>query len=198
MNAMIRSSLAIACLLVGVPQEGEKSGAKDFGKSYTVRVQAKTRFSTSFKKADFDKELKKNDDCLREKGREPVPEDLAGWDVWTFEAAETWKYDIELFERIFGKHITIRRYEITLEGFVKADAQKTFWITHPASGTKMKMVNRPKLPKEKADPPDVRSQIAAAVKAGKEKFLVSGEIIRNPTNVILLDSAEAIEAEDKK
>lgn len=198
MNAMIRLSLAVACLLAGVPQEGDKPGAKDFGKSYTVRVQAKTRFSTSFKKADFDKELKKNDDCLREKGREPVPEDLAGWDVWTFEAAETWKYDIELFERIFGKHITIRRYEITLEGFVKADAQKTFWITHPASGTKMKMVNRPKLPKEKADPPDVRSQIAAAVKAGKEKFLVSGEIIRNPTNVILLDSAEAIEVEDKK
>jgi len=199
MESAIRCSLAVACLLAGAPQEGGKPAAKDFGKSYIVSVQAKTRFSTSFKKADFDKELKKNDDCLRERGRAPVADDLAGWDEWTFEAAETWKYDIELFDRIFGKHIVIRSYGITIEGFVKADAQKTFWITHRASGTKMKMVNRPKLPKEKADPPDVRSQIVAAVKAGKEKFLVSGEIIRNPTNVILLESAEAIiDLEDKK
>jgi len=170
---------------------------KDFGKTYTVRVQAKTRFSTSFKKADFDKELKKSDDCLREKGRKEVPEDLAGWDEWTFDAAETWKFDIQVFERIFGKHITLRRYEIDIEGTVKADAQSMFWITHAKSGTKMKLANRPKLPKDKEDPPNVTAQIKAAVKEGKTMFKVSGEIVRNPTNVILLESAAVVEEEKK-
>jgi hypothetical protein len=187
---MVRWMLVLAVLASG--QE------KDFGKSYIVRVQAKTRFSTSFKKADFDKELKKHDDCLREKGRTAVPDDLAGWDEWTFEAAEKWKYDMGLFERIFGKHIIIRRYEITIEGFVKADAQKTYHITHPASGTKMKLFNRPKLPKDKVDPPDIRSKIHAAVKEGHEKFRVSGEIILNPTNTILLSDAEPVKKEEEK
>lgn len=192
MGTAIRLTLAMACLL------STQEGAKDFGKFYIVRVQAKTRYSTSFKKADFDKELKKNDDCLREKGRAPVPEDLAGWDEWTFEAAETWKYEIGLFERIFGRHIIIRRYEITIEGFVKADAQKTFVITHRASGTQMKLFNRPKHPKDKVDPPDIRSKIQAAMKEGHEKFRVSGEIIRNPTNTILLDDAEPVKKEEEK
>lgn len=186
---MLRWLLAVAVLASG--QE------KDFGKSYIVRVQAKTRFSTSFKKADFDKELKKNDDCLREKGRKDVPDDLAGWDEWTFEAAETWKFDIQLFEKIFGKHIVLRRYEIDIEGTVKADAQAMFWITHAKSGTKMKLANRPKLPKDKEDPPNVTAKIKSAVKEGKVKFRVSGEIVRNPTNVILLDSAEPLEEEEK-
>ena len=191
-ESAIRWSLAVACLLAASPRQ-----AKDFGQPYIVKVQAKTRWSNSFKKADFDKELKKNDDCLREKGRAPVPDDQSGWDEWTFEAAETWKYEIEMFERIFGRHIILRRYDITIEGLVKADAQKTFWITHPASGTKMRLVNRPKLPKEKEDPPDIRSKVAAAVKEGKEKFRVSGEIVRSPTNVILLESAEPLEEAKK-
>jgi len=184
MVSVIRWSLLAAGLVAGAaPQE------KEFGKSYIVKVQAKTRWSTSFKKADFDKELKKHDDCLREKGRAEVPEDLAGWDTWTFEAAETWKYDIELFERIFGKHIVLRRYDIILEGIVKPDARKNYWITHPGSGTKMRLANRPKMPKDKFDPPEIKSKIVAAVKEGKERFRVSGEIIRDPTNVILLESA---------
>ncbi|HKS15865.1 MAG TPA: hypothetical protein VJU16_00980 [Planctomycetota bacterium] len=184
---MFRWLLALVLLVPG--QE------KDFGKPYTVWVQAKTRWSTSFKKADFDKELKKNDDCLREKGRKEVPEDLAGWDEWTFEAAETWKYDIHLFERIFGKHIVIRRYDIAIEGTVTIDAQKMYWVHHARSGTKMKMANRPKLPKDKEDPPNVRAKIEAAMKEGKKFFRVYGEIIRNPTNVILLESAEPVEEE---
>jgi hypothetical protein len=187
---MVRWLLVLALLAPG--QE------KDFGKPYIVRVQAKTRFSTSFKKADFDKELKKNDDCLREKGRAEVPDDLAGWDEWTFEAAETWKYDFFLFERIFGKHITLRRYDIEIEGTVKADAQKMFWVTHARSGTKMKLANRPKLPKDKEDPPNVTAQIREAVKAGKEKFRVVGEIVRTPTNAILLESAVVVEDEKEK
>ena len=126
-----------------------------------------------------------------------MPEDLAGWDEWTFEAAETWKYDIQLFEQIFGKHITLRRYDIEIEGTVTIDAQKMYWVNHAASGTKMKMANRPKLPKDKADPPNVRAKIEAAVKEGKKLFRVSGEIIRNPTNVILLESAEPVEEEKK-
>lgn len=166
---------------------------KDFGKSYTVSVQAKTRFSTSFKKADFDKELKKNDDALREKGREAVPEDIAGWDEWTFDAAETWKYDYFLFERLFGKHIQLRRFGIVIEGTVKADGQGRYWVSHRASGTEMRMSNRPKFPKDKEDPPDIRSDVAKAVKAGKKLFRISGEIARDPTNVIWLEAAEALE-----
>ena len=38
---------------------------KDFGKSYIVKVQAKTRFSTSFKKADFDKEQSAHAEAIR-------------------------------------------------------------------------------------------------------------------------------------
>lgn len=171
------------------------SQEKNFGTPYIVSVQAKTRWSTSFRKADFDKELKKNDDCLREAGRAEVPDDLAGWDEWTFEAAETWKYDIELFERIFGKHIILRRYSIEIEGTVKADAQRMYWITHARSGTKMKLANRPKLPKDKEDPPNITAQIKEAIKEGKVRFRVSGEIIRNPTNVILLESAEVVKKE---
>lgn len=187
---MLLPALTLACL---VPLQ-----ERNFGKPYIVKVQAKTRFSTSFKKADFDKELKKNDDGLREKDRKAVPEDLEGWDEWTFEAAETWKFDIHLFERIFGKHIILRKYSIEIEGTVKADAQKMYWITHAKSGTKMKMANRPKLPKDKVDPPNVTAKITAAVKEGKEKFRVSGEIVRNPTNVILLESAEPVEEEKDK
>ena len=186
---MLRCLLALAVLVSG--QE------KDFGKPYVVKVQAKTRWSTSFKKADFDKELKKHDDCLREKGRQEVPEDLAGWDEWTFEAAESWKFDIQLFERIFGKHIVLRKYSIDIEGTVTMDAQKSYWVLHPASGTKMRLANRPKLAKDKVDPPNVRAQIEAALKAGKKRFRVSGEIIRDPTNVILLAAAEPLEEEEK-
>ena len=166
---------------------------KDFGTPYIVRVQAKTRFSTSFKKADFDEELKKNDDCLREKGREAVPEDLVGWDEWSFEAAETWKYEYGLFERIFGKHIQLRRFSIDIEGHVKADAQGRYWVTHRVSGTKMRLSNRPKFPKDKENPPDIRSEIDKAVKAGQSKFRISGEIVRDPTNVVWLESAEPLE-----
>jgi len=166
---------------------------KDFGTPYTVRVQAKTRITTSFKKEDFNKEMKKEDHALREKGRDPVPDDLAGWDEWTFDAAESWKFDINVFERIFGKHIVLRRFDIVIEGHVKADAQKRYWVTHRASGTKMRLANRPKLPKDKEDPPNVRAEIDKHIKAGKEKFKVAGEIVRDPTNVILLESAEPVE-----
>ena len=186
---MLRWLLVLAILVPG--QE------KDFGKPYTVWVQAKTRWSTSFKKADFDKELKKNDDCLREKGRKEVPDDLEGWDEWTFEAAETWKYDFFLFERIFGKHIILRRYAIEIEGTVKADAQRMYWVTHARSGTKMKLANRPKLAKDKEDPPNVTAKITAAIKEGKERFRISGEIIRNPTNVVLLESADVVEKKEE-
>jgi hypothetical protein len=188
----MRWAVAVAALLAAGQQE------KNFGKSYIVRVQAKTRFSTSFKKADFDKELKKNDDSLREKGREPVPNDAAGWDEWTFEASEIWKYDIELFQTIFGKHITLRRYDIEIEGIISQDARRNFWIEHRRSGTKMRLANRPKLPKDKVDPPEVKSKIAAAFKEGKVKFKVSGEIVRDPTNVILLESAAPIEEKEEK
>ena len=193
MNLHLATALGVSLLLSG--QEG---ASKDFGKPYLVKVQAKTRFSTSFKKADYDKELKKNDDCLREKERKEVPGDVEGWDEWTYEAAETWKYDIHLFERIFGKHIILRRYDIVIEGTVKVDAQKMYWVRHAASGTEMKLANRPKLPKDKVDPPNVRAKIEAAVKAGKKRFRVSGEIIRNPTNVILLADAEPLEEEEDK
>jgi hypothetical protein len=171
---------------------------KNFGTPYIVKVQAKTRFSTSFKKADFDKEMKKNDDSLREKGREPVPNDAAGWDEWTFEASEVWKFDIDLFQEIFGKHITLRRYDIAIRGVVTQDARRNFWIEHNRSGTKMRLANRPKLPKDKVDPPDIRSKLAAAFKEGKTKFDVSGEIVRDPTNVILLASAVPVVEKEEK
>lgn len=169
---------------------------KDFGKFYTVKVQAKTRWVPTFK-ADFDKAMKKHDDCLRERARAAVPEDKGGWDEWTFDAAETWKYDITVFEKIFGKHV-IRRYDIALEGTVKIDAQKTYHVTHAASGTTMKLFNRPKQPKDKADPPDIRSKLEAAVKEGHQKFRISGEIVRNPTNCILMDSAEPVKKDEEE
>jgi hypothetical protein len=182
--------IAALLLLILTPQE------KDFGKFYTVKVQAKTRWAPAFK-AEFDKEMKKHDDCLRERSRKEVPDDKGGWDEWTFDAAETWKYDIKLFDKIFGKHV-IRRYDIIIEGTVKIDAQRTYHVTHAASGTTMKLANRPKLPKDKADPPDIRSKLEAAVKEGHQKFKISGEIIRVPTNCILMDSAEPVKKDEEE
>jgi hypothetical protein len=62
----------------------------------------------------------------------------------------------------------------------------------------MKLYNRPKLPKDKTDPPDIRSKIDADVKAGHEKFRVSGEVVKSPANSILLDGAEALPKQEKK
>jgi hypothetical protein len=191
---MVNWTAAGAMLLVLILQEP----AKDFGTPYTIKVQAKTRWSNSFKKEDFDREFKRFADKLRERARAAVTEDQSGWDEWTFDAAETWKCDLGVFERIFGKHIVIRRYDIEIVGTVKIDAQKTFLITHEASKTVMKLYNRPKLPKDKTDPPDIRSKIDADVKAGHEKFRVSGEVVKSPANSILLDGAEALPKQEKK
>jgi hypothetical protein len=150
---MVNWTAAGAMLLVLILQEP----AKDFGTPYTIKVQAKTRWSNSFKKEDFDREFKRFADKLRERARAAVTEDQSGWDEWTFDAAETWKCDLGVFERIFGKHIVIRRYDIEIVGTVKID-----------------------------------------VKAGHEKFRVSGEVVKSPANSILLDGAEALPKQEKK
>jgi len=183
-------------ILIALAQDG--AGAKDFGKTFIVKVQAKTRWSTSFRQADFDKELKKHADELRFLKREAIEEDKAGWDTWTLEAAQSWKLELDVIQLIFGRHIIIRRYDIDIEGSVKADAQRTYWLTHEATGKRYRLSNRPKIPKETEIPPDIRSKIDAAVKAGKKTFRVTGEIILNPTPAILLASAEAVEEEEKK
>jgi len=72
-----------------------------------------------------------------------------------------------------------------------------YWVTHARSGTKMKLANRPKLAKDKEDPPNVTAKITAAIKEGKERFRISGEIIRNPTNVVLLESADVVEKKEE-
>src|SRR5689334_21562104 len=103
-------------ILVALAQDGAGSGAKDFGRTFTVKVQAKTRWSTSFRQADFDRELKKHADELRVVRREAMEEDKAGWDTWTFEAAESWKLELDVIQLIFGRHIILRRYDIDIEG----------------------------------------------------------------------------------
>ncbi|HTF56675.1 MAG TPA: hypothetical protein VK661_05505 [Planctomycetota bacterium] len=190
------AAIAFGVLLV-LAQDGAKSGAKDFGKTFIVKVQAKTRWSTSFRQADFDRDLKKHADELRVTGREAIEEDKAGWDQWTFEAAESWKLELDVIQLIFGRHIIIRRYDIVIEGSVKADAQRTYWLTHEPTGKRYRLCNRPKLPKETEVPPDIRSKIDAAVKAGQKTFRVTGEIILNPTPAVLLDTAEPVEEEKK-
>jgi hypothetical protein len=62
----------------------------------------------------------------------------------------------------------------------------------------MRLANRPKMPKDKVDPPDIKSKLAADFKEGKKKFDVSGEIVRDPTNVILLASAAPVEEKEEK
>ena len=186
--------LVFAAALLPAFQEAEKG----FGTPYTIKVQAKTRWSNSFKKEDFDAALKKYAEVLRERGRAAVPEDQSGWDEWTFEAAETWKCDIGVFAKIFGGHIVLRRYDIEIEGTVKIDAQKTYILTHAASKSSLKLFNRPKKPKDKVDPPDVRSQIEADVKLGNERFRITGEIVLSPANTVLLDTARALPNAEKK
>ena len=188
--------LALAGLLA-LAQEKPSSEPKDFGKPYVLKVHAKTRYSTSFKQADFDRELRKHADEIRYKGRAPIENDPAGWDVWTFECAESWSLELDVVQLIFGRHIIIRRYDIEVEGTVKADAQKTYWLTH-ASKKRFRLSNRPKLPKETETPPDLRSKVDAAVKRGHKTFKVSGEVILTPTPAVLMEEAEATDEAKKE
>jgi hypothetical protein len=62
----------------------------------------------------------------------------------------------------------------------------------------MRLANRPKFPKEKVDPPDIRSKVAAAFKEGRTRFEVSGEIVRDPTNVIVQEAVTPLEEKEEK
>ena len=77
-NSAMQPVAAVALgILLALSQDGAGSGSKDFGKTFTVKVQAKTRWSTSFRQVDFDRELKKHADELRFVKREAIEEDKA-------------------------------------------------------------------------------------------------------------------------
>jgi len=191
MGWIIRITLPVLASLVLAPQDEDPKPSDDpFGKTYTIKVQAKTRWSTSFRQADFDKQLKKQKDNIRLKGRAEIEEDKAGWDVWTFGACQYWMFELDTIQLLFGRHIIIRRYDIDIEGAVKSDGRRNFQLLHAGSGKSLKLANRPKFPKDKEDPPDIRSIIDAGVKKGHKVFRVTGEIIVDGTPVVLLASAE--------
>jgi len=193
MGWMVRCSLAMLAGLCAASQEDPKPADDPFGKTYVIRVQAKTRYSTSFRQADFDKQLKKQKDNLRLKGRAEIEDDKAGWDVWTFESAQYWMFELDTLQLIFGRHIIIRRYDIEIEGIVKSDGRRNFQLLHGGSGKSLKLANRPRFPKDTEDPPDIRSKIEAAVKKGHKAFRVTGEIVVDGTPVVLLATAEPVD-----
>jgi hypothetical protein len=193
MGPTLRCAIPILAGLLAATQDEPKPKEDPFGTPYIIKVQAKTRWSTSFRQADFDKQLKKQKDNLRFTGRAEIADDKAGWDEWTFEVSQYWLFDLDIIQLVYGRHILIRRFDIEIEGVVKADARNNYLLTHPGSGKILRLHNRPKLPRNTEDPPDIRSRIAAAVKEGHKTFRVTGEIIVDGSPVILLASAAPLD-----
>jgi len=186
---MMRVLIVSALALLPAAAQDEPPKPKGFGKSWVLKVEAKSK---GVQQAALQKAMKPHEESLRITGRNPAEAGKTTWELWNFQVAEGWKLDLAVFPALFGKSVQIRRFEINISGEVKADEKKVLWLTHESSGTKLRLANHPKRKADDPEPPDLLQEIEKKLAGGAKRFKVIGDVISNDGYTVQLTIAEAL------
>lgn len=188
-------SRLVACAVVlagALPQAAQE---KPHYPPFTVVVTAKTGFM-AFKKAnEFQARLRQINVYAKQISREPITEDKAGWERWTFQIDGNSKFDISIVQRAFAD-IQCRKWELAITGTAVQDPQtKIIFVTSYGGKVKVKLMNRPKkdsAPDEEV--PDVVAKVSEKIAEGKMHFTVRGEIFSHGGTLAILISEFGVAA----
>jgi len=187
---VIRLAIGLAVLAGGLPRAQEENRPKL--PPYRVAIKAKTKFLPFKKAGEFQERLKQISVYARQSGREAVPGDNAGWEIWRFEISGESKFDISIITRAFGD-VQCGRYELTITGTAEQDPKsKIIFVTSYGGKVKVKLMN-PRKNESNPDQevPDEVGKVSGKMAEGKVYFTVRGEIFSHGgTLAILLASSE--------
>jgi hypothetical protein len=152
---------------------------------YTVVVLAKVRFMAPKKAGELQARLDQIKAYARQVSREPVPEDNAGWEQFTFRIWGDSKFDVSILQRAFAD-VQCKSWELGITGTAVQDPQtKIIVVTSHGGKVKVKLMNRPKKgPNDVVD--DRVAKVGEAMDTGRKYFTVQGEIYSHGGTLAIL------------
>ena len=179
--------LAIAALLAGALLIGAQDKKRPPPPPFTVTLLAKTKFMAAKKNGELQARIGQIDVYAKLISRTPVPEDSAGWELYTFQIGGDSKFDISIIQRAFHD-VQCKKWELSITGTATQDAQsKIIFVTSYGGKVKVKLMNRPKKDSAPgAEVPDEVGKVSEKIADGKMYFTVTGEIFSHGGTLAIL------------
>lgn len=189
---MMRLAAFAAILAASVPVQSQE---KPKYPPYTVVIRAKTKFMAYKKSSEFLARLKQIAVYAKQTGKQEVPGDNAGWEIWSFQIAGENKFDISIITRAFAD-IQCGKFELAITGTAEQDPKsKNIFVTSYGGKVKVKLMN----PRKNENAPDQEvedrvGKVSEQIAEGKQHFTVRGEIFSHGGTLSILLSEFTVAA----